>query len=137
MDLALLFTASLVAATFLPAQSEAILAALYLTGDYSPLLLIAIATCGNVAGACINWQLGRYIDRFKSRRWFPIKAAPLESASRRFQRYGVGVLLFSWVPIIGDPLTVIAGLLQVPFPLFFLLVTIGKLMRYIVVVAMF
>ena len=137
MDLLLLFAASLLAATIIPAQSEAVLVGLHLTGNYSPALLIAVATCGNVLGASINWLLGRYLEHFKTHRWFPVKEAALDRAARTYQRYGVWTLLLSWVPIIGDPLTVIAGLLRTPFPLFLLLVTIGKLARYIAVVAAF
>lgn len=137
LDLLLLFAASLLAATIVPAQSEAVLAGLHLTGDYSAALLIAVATSGNVLGACINWLLGRYLEHFKDRRWFPVKDAALERAARTYRRYGVWTLLFSWVPVIGDPLTVIAGLLRAPFPLFLLLVTIGKLGRYVAVVAAF
>jgi membrane protein YqaA with SNARE-associated domain len=77
----------------------------------------------NVLGACINWLLGRYLEHFKNKRWFPVKEAALDKAARTYQRYGVWSLLLSWVPIIGDPLTVIAGLLRTPFPLFVLLVT--------------
>jgi membrane protein YqaA with SNARE-associated domain len=132
-----LFFSSLLAATIFPAQSEAVLVGLHLTGKYSAALLIFIATLGNVLGACINWLLGRYLEYFKQRRWFPVKQAALDKAARTYQRYGVWSLLFSWVPIIGDPLTVIAGLLRTPFPLFLLLVTIGKLARYVAVVVAF
>lgn len=135
MDLLLLFAASLLAATILPAQSEAVLAGLALAGNHSLVVLVAVATFGNVLGACINWLLGRYLEHFKNKRWFPVKEAALDKAARTYQRYGVWSLLLSWVPIIGDPLTVIAGLLRTPFPLFLLLVTIGKLARYLVVVA--
>jgi membrane protein YqaA with SNARE-associated domain len=135
LDLLLLFTASLLAATIVPAQSEAVLAGLVLAGNHSLVVLVAVATLGNVLGACINWLLGRYLEHFKNKRWFPVKEAALDKAARTYQRYGVWSLLLSWVPIIGDPLTMIAGLLRTPFPLFVLLVTIGKLARYVVVVA--
>ncbi len=135
MDLLLLFAASLLAATIVPAQSEAVLAGLALAGNHSLVVLVAVATLGNVLGACINWLLGRYLEHFKNKRWFPVKEAALDKAARTYQRYGVWSLLLSWVPIIGDPLTVIAGLLRTPFPIFVLLVTIGKLARYVVVVA--
>ncbi len=137
IELLALFASSLLAATIIPAQSEVVLAGLHQTGDYSPALLIAVATCGNVLGACINWLLGRYLEYFKNRRWFPMKEAALDRAARIYHRYGVWTLLLSWVPVIGDPLTVIAGLLRTPFPLFLLLVTIGKLARYVAVVAVF
>jgi membrane protein YqaA with SNARE-associated domain len=135
LDLLLLFAASLLAATIVPAQSEAVLAGLALAGNHSLVVLVAVATLGNVLGACINWLLGRYLEHFKNKRWFPVKEAALDKAARTYQRYGVWSLLLSWVPIIGDPLTVIAGLLRTPFPIFVLLVTIGKLARYVVVVA--
>ncbi len=99
------------------------------------MMLVAVATLGNVLGACINWLLGRYLAHFKNKCWFPVKEAALDKAAQTYQRYGVWLLLLSWIPIIGDPLTVIAGLLRTPFPLFVLLVTIGKLARYVVVVA--
>lgn len=137
LELLSLFASSLLAATIIPAQSEAVLVGLHLTGNYNPALLIAVATCGNVLGASVNWLLGRYLEHFKSRRWFPVKEAALDRAARTYKRYGVWTLLLSWVPIIGDPLTVIAGLLRTPFPLFLLLVTTGKLARYVVVVAAF
>jgi membrane protein YqaA with SNARE-associated domain len=132
-----LFFSSLLAATIIPAQSEAVLVGLHLTRKYSAALLILIATLGNVLGACINWLLGRYLEHFKHRRWFPVKQAALDKAARTYQRYGVWSLLLSWMPIIGDPLTVIAGLLRTPFPLFVVLVTIGKFVRYVAVVAAF
>lgn len=135
LDLILLFTAALVAATLVPAGSEAMLAGLYLKGAYDPVILIMVATCGNVLGSCINWLLGRYLEHFKDRSWFPAKEAALDRARRTYQHYGVWTLLFSWVPVIGDPLTLIAGLLRTPFPLFLILVGIGKLGRYIAVIA--
>lgn len=137
LDLTLLFATSLLAATIVPAQSEAVLAGLHMSGKYSPTLLVAVATCGNVLGACINWLLGRYIEHFKNRRWFPVKESALDKAATMYQRYGVWSLLLAWVPIIGDPLTVIAGILRTPFALFLLLVTIGKLARYVAIVAAF
>ena len=137
MDLLLLFFSALLAATIFPAQSEVVLIALHVSGVHSPVLLVSVATLGNVAGACINWLLGRYIERFKHRSWFPIKSAALDKTALAYQRYGVWSLLMSWVPFIGDPLTVIAGMLRTPFLLFLLLVTIGKLARYAVIIAVF
>jgi membrane protein YqaA with SNARE-associated domain len=136
LDLLLLFFSSLIAATIFPLQSEAVLAGLHLQGKYSVVLLVTIATFGNVFGACINWILGRYIERCKKSRWFPFKEKTLENAARIYQRYGIFTLLFSWVPIIGDPLTLIAGILRANFFWFLLLVTAGKLLRYLAVVAL-
>lgn len=127
-----LFSAALVAATLLPAQSEAVLVALLATGKYAPLTLITIATLGNVSGSLINWLLGRGIERFRNRRWFPVSARALERATGWYQKWGRWSLLLSWMPIIGDPLTVAAGLLREPLWSFLLLVTLAKAGRYVI-----
>lgn len=126
-----LFTAAFIAATLLPMQSEAALVGLLLSG-YSPWLLLAVASAGNVLGSVINWLLGRGIERFRDRRWFPANEAALIRAQRWYQRYGKWSLLLSWAPIIGDPLTVIAGVMREPLPVFLLLVGIAKVGRYAV-----
>ncbi len=129
-----LFLAALAAATILPMQSEAVLVGLLLA-DYSPGLLITVASVGNVLGSVINWLLGRGIERFRDRPWFPAGGAKLERAQRWYRRYGKWSLLLSWAPIIGDPITLVAGVLREPFPMFLLLVTIAKIGRYLVLAA--
>jgi membrane protein YqaA with SNARE-associated domain len=133
--LAGLFLTALVAATILPMQSEAALVGLILTGSYPVWVLIAVASVGNVLGSVINWGLGRGIERFRDRKWFPVKQASLERAQTWYRRYGKWSLLLSWAPIIGDPLTVVAGVLREPFPVFLLLVTIAKVGRYLLLAA--
>lgn len=130
-----LFVAAFAAATLLPAQSEALLAGLILNGGYSLALLIAVATLGNVLGSLVNWLLGRQVERFKDRRWFPVGPVALERAENWYRRYGRWSLLLSWVPIIGDPLTLIAGTLKEPLWSFVGLVSIAKLVRYLAVAA--
>ena len=71
-----------------------------------------MATAGNVLGSVINWVLGRYLIHFQDRRWFPIKGHALEKATRAYQRWGVWTLLLAWVPLIGDPLTLVAGIFR-------------------------
>jgi membrane protein YqaA with SNARE-associated domain len=131
---ATLFLAALIAATILPMQSEAVLVGLLLS-DYSPWLLIAVASVGNVLGSVVNWLLGRGIVHFRDRPWFPANEARLERAQRGYRRYGKWSLLLSWAPIIGDPLTVIAGVLREPFLVFLLFVAIAKIGRYLVLAA--
>lgn len=126
-----LFLAALAAATILPLQSEALLVALLLTGDYSPWLLVAVASCGNILGSAVNWLLGRWLERLRDRSWFPVRAPALERARRWYHRYGRWSLLLSWVPVIGDPLTVIAGVLREPFVTFIGIVAVAKIGRYI------
>jgi membrane protein YqaA with SNARE-associated domain len=130
-----LFLTALFAATLLPMQSEATLVGLILTGDYSIVALIAVASIGNVLGSVINWLLGRGIERFRDRKWFPLKPAALDRAQNWYQRYGRWSLLLSWAPVIGDPLTVIAGVLREPLPIFLALVGLAKTARFIAVAA--
>lgn len=130
-----LFASAFAAATLLPAQSEAILAALLLTKSYSAWLLIAVASVGNVLGSTLNWFIGRGVERFRDRRWFPASQQSLDRAQKWYQRFGKWSLLASWVPIIGDPITVVAGILREPLPTFLLLVTIAKTGRYLVLAA--
>lgn len=124
-----LFVTGFIAATLFPASSELLLLAL-LKQSYQPLLLWLAATAGNTLGSCVNWWLGIQLRRFQHKRWFPVSEKQLARAERVFLRYGRWSLLLSWLPIVGDPLTMIAGVLRVPFPIFLLLVTIGKGLRY-------
>lgn len=126
-----LFLAALGAATLLPLQSEAVLVALLLTDQYSTAALLLVATSGNVLGSCLNALLGRYLQRWQHKRWFPASASQLERARLHYQRYGRWSLLLSWVPIIGDPLTVVAGVMREPWWSFLLLVTLAKAGRYL------
>lgn len=128
-----LFLSALVAATMLPMQSEVVLAGLLALGDQPAWALIAVATAGNVLGSVINWLLGRYIEHFRDRRWFPVRESQLDRFQRIYHRWGRWSLLLSWAPFIGDPLTVIAGVLREPLWSFTLIVLVAKLGRYLVV----
>ena len=127
-----LFLVALLSASILPLQSEAVLVGLLLSDNHPVWLLLTVASVGNVLGSLLNWYLGKYIQHFQQRRWFPVKPEQLDKASRWYLKYGKWSLLLSWVPIIGDPLTVIAGVLREPFLPFLLLVTIAKVSRYLV-----
>lgn len=131
-----IFSSAFVSATLLPAQSEAVLGALLAEGSRSAVLLIAIATLGNTLGAATNWLIGLYVQRFKTRRWFPAKEATLARAERWYRRWGRWSLLLSWVPVIGDALCLAAGILREPFRSFFLIVLVAKLLRYLAVAAL-
>jgi membrane protein YqaA with SNARE-associated domain len=125
-----LFLAAFGAATLLPLQSEAVLVGLLLSDRYWLWSLLAVATLGNVLGSLVNWWLGRAIERFRDRRWFPVSPAHLQIARHHYQRYGHWSLLFSWLPIIGDPLTLVAGVMREPLGRFLLIVTLAKGARY-------
>jgi len=130
-----LFSAAFIAATIFPMQSEAILVGLILSDRYSLVGLLLVASVGNTLGAAVNWTLGRGIERFRDRRWFPVKPDKLEKAQAWYQKYGKWSLLLSWLPIGGDAVTVAAGVLREPLWIFLILVFIGKSTRYLVLAA--
>lgn len=123
------------AATLLPASSEAVLAGLVSTGAGDPVALLAVATAANTGGSTVNWLLGRLVSRWRHLRWFPIAPERYERAQRWFERFGEWSLLFAWLPFVGDPLTVAAGTLRIKFARFLVLVALGKAARYAVIVA--
>ena len=131
-----LFLASLIAATFLPLQSELVLVSLLLTNDFSVATLFIVATVGNVLGSLVNWLLGLYLLRWRDKRWFPVSEARLIQAQQAYGRYGFWSLLLSWVPIIGDPLTLAAGVMREPLWRFLLMVSLAKAGRYLVVITL-
>lgn len=132
---AALFAVAFGAATILPLQSEAMLTDLLLA-VYPPAWLITIASIGNVLGSTVNWILGRQIERLRHRRWFPVNDAQLDRAQHWYRRYGKWSLLLSWVPVVGDPLTVVAGVMREPLPVFLVLVTVAKVGRYLALAAL-
>ncbi|MEK8078785.1 YqaA family protein [Pseudomonas sp. XK-1] len=131
-----LFLSALGAATLLPLQSESVLVALLLSGAYSPWGLLAVASAGNILGSLLNWLLGRYLEHFRHKPWFPVSDARLQQAQRGYARYGRWSLLLSWVPIIGDPLTLVAGVMRERLWVFLLIVSLAKTARYAVLVGL-
>lgn len=131
-----LFISALGAATLLPLQSESVLVALLLSDAYLPWMLVAVASAGNVLGALLNWLLGRYLEHFRHKTWFPVSDARLQQAQRGYARYGRWSLLLSWVPVIGDPLTLVAGVMRERLWVFLLMVSLAKTARYAVLAAL-
>ena len=127
-----LFVVAFGAATVLPFQSEIVFVALQVRGDISVFWIVLVASVGNILGSGLNYALGRYIERFRGRRWFPVTQEQLDRARIWYQKYGVWSLLVSWLPL-GDALTVIAGVMRTNVWLFYALVTIAKTLRYIAV----
>lgn len=128
----LLFSSAFLAATIIPFYSEVMLYVLIRQGE-SAWLLIGVASLGNTLGAAVNWVLGRFLLHYQDRRWFYFKPEQVDKAQRWFQSYGVWSLLFAWLPIGGDALTFIAGVMRVRFWIFISLVGIGKTCRYIAI----
>jgi membrane protein YqaA with SNARE-associated domain len=127
-----LFVASFLAATILPFSSEAVLSFLLLS-SLNPVLLVSVATFGNVLGAFTNYAIGYWGGVTVVRKVLKISEEEFIKAEQRYKKYGVVSLFFAWVPIIGDPLTLVAGVLRINIWWFLVLVTLGKLIRYIVI----
>lgn len=128
-----MFLSAFLAATILPFSSEIVLG-LLLAGQLNPAMLLATATAGNILGAVVNYGIGLWGSAFLIKRVWRISEDEFIQAEQRFRKYGTGSLFFAWVPVIGDPLTVIAGVLRVRFPVFLILVGAGKFIRYLLIV---
>lgn len=126
---AALFIVSFLASTILPLGSEWLLVTLILNGN-DPALLVIIATAGNYGGACTTYWIGIHGSAFFITKVLRIDERARKRAERFYAKYGSWSLFFSWIPIIGDPLCLIGGLLEVSFVRFSVLVLSGKLVRY-------
>jgi len=124
-----LFGMSFLAATLVPIGSEWLLVTLLLK-HHDPTLVVAVATAGNWLGACTTFAVGMWGGPFLVRRVLRIDEETERRAERFYARYGSWSLLFSWLPVIGDPLCLVGGILRVGFGRFSLLVGSGKLARY-------
>ena len=131
-----LFFIAFAAATILPLQSELVVIGLLDSGKQPWLAIVAVASIGNTLGSVVNWMLGRSLLHFQTKRWFPASRDNLLRAENWYRRFGRGSLLLSWVPVMGDPLTIIAGVLRKPLWSFTLLVGIAKAGRYLALTAL-
>ncbi len=125
-----LFLASFLASTILPFGSEGIMAYL-IKSKFNLFTVVIVASIGNFLGSCTSYYIGLagrpYI------KYLRIEPHEIENAQKYFTRYGSFVLLFTWVPIIGDVLTVTGGLLRLRFWIFSVFVFTGKFLRYLAV----
>jgi len=137
MEYLTLFFISFFAATVLPVSSEITLFGMLVVGSYSSLLLLIFASLGNILGSCVNWYLGIHFIKFKDMKWFPFSDKQINKSSFWFLKYGYWSLLFAWVPFVGDPLTFASGFLKINFFRFLILVSIGKILRYSLVIFIF
>lgn len=132
--LAGLFGVAFVSATLLPAQSELALSGVLLGTDIPAWFAVFIAWAGNTSGSCLNWLMGKYALRFLERRASASAWRGVQKAERWYRKYGRWSLLLSWAPVIGDPLTLAAGIMGERFACFVALVGVAKLARYLVIV---
>jgi len=127
------FMSAFIAASLFPAQSEAVLVYQISANPNAIASLVVVATIGNVFGSVVNWWFGRFAETFKNRSWFPFSEDKVGQAQRHYRQYGRYSLLFSWVPFIGDPITIVAGMMREPLWSFIIFVTIAKSARYLFV----
>ena len=128
-----LLTVSFMVATIIPFGSEMYFGTLLSLGKYNSLLLLVSASIGNVLGSVFNWVCGYYVNYFIKKPWFPITRNKIQKGTEIFYKYGKWSLLLSWVPFIGDPITFVAGTLRYSLIPFVILVSIGKVGRYLVI----
>ncbi|HEY6527999.1 MAG TPA: YqaA family protein [Cellvibrionaceae bacterium] len=129
MEYVYLALLSFAAGSLLPVPSEALLIPLLHT-SLLPWALVATASCANTLGALTNTYLGRYLRAFAQRRWFYFTDAQILRSEGYFRRYGIGCLLFTWLPFVGDLLALAAGLMRVPWATAIILIALGKTLRY-------
>jgi len=124
-----LFTLSFMASTIIPIGSEWLLVSMIVKG-FDPLLTVSAATAGNTLGACTTYGIGIYGSTWVTRKLFRMDENSRKRAQRFYARYGIWSLLFSWLPLVGDPICFAGGLLRIHFGLFVVLVLAGKCIRY-------
>lgn len=126
-----LFFMSFLASTLLPLGSEWLLV-MMLAAGYDPLSVVAVATVGNYLGGVVTYLIGIAGGSWLIEKVLRVSSHQQERARQYYKRFGVYSLLFSWLPVVGDPLCLVAGMLRVNFGLFSLLVASGKLVRYVI-----
>lgn len=127
-----LFALTFLSATLVPLSSEVVVGLMPALG-YDPRATFIIATAGNVLGALANYLAGKHVGGSLISRYLPVKPATLGTSSRIMNRWGAPILFFSWLPFIGDPMTVVAGILRVPLSTFAFWVVLGRVFRYAVI----
>lgn len=127
-----LFLVALLAATILPISSEALLI-YYVHDERSALLLLLSAGFGNTLGSLVNYYMGKKGSEYLIKKE-KISTTRLQKSEDIFEKYGGYALLLSWVPIVGDPLTLVAGMLYYDIKKFIIFVSISKFGRYALIV---
>lgn len=127
-----MFLSAFLAATILPLSSEVVLAALFATG-FSPILLLVVASMGNILGSFVNYALGYRYGRVVAIKWLRIDDGTITRANHFFKRWGKWCLLLAWVPVIGDPITLVAGVLRTNVWFFLCCVIVSKTSRYAII----
>lgn len=126
----LLFLTTFLAATLIPLSSEAILSSALLL-KHNPVLVLIVASLGNCGGVTLNYFLGKKGVNFFLRRKAILTQEKLDYFNRKFNKYNNALFLLAWLPVIGDPITIYAGIIELRFQKFILYVFTGRIVRYI------
>ena len=126
-----LFLASFLASTVVPTLSEPFVI-LLINKNFNIYSVVLVASVGNFLGACTSYYIGFAGRMHIIQKYFRVSDAHLEKAEARFKKYGYWLLLFTWLPFVGDALPVMAGIMKLRFTIFSILVFIGKFLRYAV-----
>jgi len=126
-----LFVISFLSATLVPLASEVFVVAMPAL-NYNSWLILVSATAGSFLGSLTNYYVGKKGTDFILGRYIRINEKTWQRAERFYERWGAITLFFSWVPFIGDPLTVVAGAFNISLRLFTFWVLLGKTLRYLV-----
>lgn len=135
--LAGLFGLAFLSSTFIPSQSEAVLFVLLAGKKYAAWMLLSAAIAGSISGVILNYFLGRYLYRFHTKKWFPVKEKSLKKVEKFFNHHGIWALLLAGVPFIGDPITLLGGVMRVNFWIYLLFTGFSKTLRYLFVYALY
>jgi membrane protein YqaA with SNARE-associated domain len=119
---------------FVPGSSELFLVGLLAANKGDPAMLIGTAAIGNILGGLVNFFVGRFVSGLSGRKWLFTSDAQIEFVGSKFNRYGIWILLLTWLPVIGDLITVMAGFLKTELGVFLTLSSIGKIARYVAIV---
>ncbi len=129
LEFFIIFFSAFGAATILPIYSEATVV-YYLNSGYSKLLILLSAGLGNSLGSILNYYLGKKGIEYLLNKGY-VKENSLKRAEIIFKKFGGFALLLSWAPVIGDPLTFIAGSLHYDIKKFVIIVAFAKFVRYL------
>lgn len=125
-----LFCDSFFSALILPPRSEMVVKLLSTFSGYNIYLVFVLALSASVLGSLSNWWIGKYFLFLRSTNFFQTKQKELAEAEKKWRKFLVWILLFSWLDVIGSPLSVMAGFLKTDLKKFLLLILIGKILYY-------
>ncbi|MDO4714969.1 MAG: YqaA family protein [Bacteroidales bacterium] len=126
-----MFFSAVLAGSIAPFSSELVMAGLQAAG-VAAWPLVIVATLGNTLGSLFNYGLGYLGKTAWIARLFKVSDEKMARATSWVRRYGVWAGFLAWIPFLGESLTLAMGLARCPIPLTTLTITIGKFVRYAV-----